>query len=108
MVLSDKQWDGLGRMLGGNTEYVNSLTGRSYITLARLSVVQDSYLLTYSNWHPSDDNNIEIEIHRYSHISKYDLSILHTLWNLWATEQIVKNEVNNELDRILQGNHPSN
>ena len=80
MVLSDKQWDGLKRMLGGNESYTNSISGHSYITLSRLSDVQDSYLLTYNN-------NIELEIHRYSDVSNYDTYYLHTLWNLWATEQ---------------------
>ena len=80
MVLSDKQWDGLKRMLGGNESYTNSISGHSYITLSRLSDVQDSYLLTYNN-------NIEVEIHRYSDVSNYEISYLHTLWNLWATEQ---------------------
>lgn len=99
MVLSDKQWDGLKRMLGGNSEYTNSLSGHSYITLntisrcslSRLSDVQDSYLLTYNN-------NIEVEIHRYSDVSNYEISYLHTLWNLWSTEQ---QRYKNELDRIL-------
>lgn len=91
MVLSDKQWDGLGRMLGGNESYTNSISGHSYITLSRLSEVQDSYLLTYNN-------NIEVEIHRYSEVSNYDVSYLHTLWNLWAAEQ---QRYKNELDRIL-------
>lgn len=91
MVLSDKQWDGLKRMLGGNSDYTNSLSGHSYIVLKRLSDAQDSYLLTYNN-------NIEVEIHRYSYISKYDISILHTLWNLWVVEQ---QRYKNELDRIL-------
>lgn len=98
MVLSDKQWDGLKRMLGGNSEYTNSLSGQTYITLKRLSDVQDCYLLTYNN-------NIEVDIHRYSDVSKYDVSYLHTLWNLWAAEQ---QRYKNELDRILQGNHPPN
>lgn len=98
MLLSVDQWKWLGRMLGGNEIYTNSVSGHSYITLSRLSDVQDSYLLTYNN-------NIDVEIHRYSHISKYDISILHTLWNLWFAEQ---KRYNNELDRILQGNHPSN
>ena len=80
MVLSDKQWNGLKRILGGNSEYVNSISGHSYITLSRLSEVQDSYLLTYNN-------NIEVEIHRYSEVTNYDVSYLHTLWNLWFTEQ---------------------
>lgn len=91
MVLSDKQWDGLKRMLGGNSEYTNSISGHSYITLSRRSEVQDSYLLTYNN-------NIEVEIHRYSEVSNYDISYLHTLWNLWAAEQ---QRYKNELDRIL-------
>ena len=91
MVLSDKQWDGLKRMLGGNESYTNSISGHSYITLSRLSDVQDSYLLTYNN-------NIEVKIHRYSDVSNYDISYLHTLWNLWATEQ---HRYKNELDRIL-------
>jgi hypothetical protein len=77
MVLSDKQWNGLKRMLGGNESYTNSVSGHSYITLSRLSEVQDSYLLTYNN-------NIEVEIHRYSEVSNYDVSYLHTLWNLWV------------------------
>jgi len=97
MVLSDKQWNGLKRMLGGNSEYTNSVYS-GHITLSRLSDVQDSYLLTYNN-------NIEVEIHRYSEVSNYDVSYLHTLWNLWATDQ---QRYKNELDRILQGNHPSN
>jgi len=80
MVLSDKQWKWLGRMLGGNESYTNSISGHSYITLSRLSEVQDSYLLTYNN-------NIEVEIHRYSEVTNYDVSYLHTLWNLWFTEQ---------------------
>lgn len=79
MVLSDKQWGGLKRMLGGNSEYTNSISGHSYITLKRLSDVQDSYLLTYNN-------NIEVEIHRYSEVSNYDISYLHTLWNLWVKD----------------------
>lgn len=79
MVLSDKQWNGLKRMLGGNSEYTNSLSNHSYITLSRLSEVQDSYLLTYNN-------NIEVEIHRYSEVSNYDVSYLHTLWNLWVID----------------------
>ena len=91
MVLSDKQWDGLERMLGGNKSYTNSISGHSYITLSRLSDVTDWYLLTYNN-------NIEVEIHRYSDVSNYDISYLHTLWNLWATEQ---QRYKNELDRIL-------
>ncbi len=93
MVLNNKQWDGLKRMLGGNSEYTNSISGHrdSYITLSRLSDVQDSYLLTHNN-------NIEVEIHRYSDVSNYDVSYLHTLWNLWAVEQ---QRYKNELDRIL-------
>lgn len=92
MVLSDKQWDGLKRMLGGNERYRRfESTTIEFITLSRLSDVQDSYLLTYNN-------NIEVEIHRYSEVSNYDVSYLHTLWNLWAAEQ---QRVKNELDRIL-------
>jgi len=79
MVLSDKQWNGLKRMLGGNESYTNSVSGHSYITLSRLSEVQDSYLLTYNN-------NIEVEIHRYSEVTNYDVSYLHTLWNLWVMD----------------------
>ena len=106
MLLSVEQWKWLGKMLGGNESYTNSVSDHSYITLSRLSDVQDSYLLSYNN-------NIDVEIHRYSHISIYDISILHTLWNLWATEQKRNKFVDwvkesNELDRILQGNHPSN
>ena len=84
IVLSDKQWNSLGRMLGGNSEYSDSLSGGdSTITLKRISDVQNSYLLTYNN-------NIEVEIHRYSEVSKYDLSYLHTLWNLWVVHQYPK------------------
>lgn len=89
MVLSDKQWGGLKRMLGGNSEYTNSLSGQSYITLSRLSDVQDSYLLTYNN-------NIEVEIHRYSEVSNYDISYLHTLWNLWVKD--TQHHIRKELD----------
>ena len=91
MLLSVDQWKWLGRMLGGNESYTNSISGHSYITLSRLSDVTDWYLLTYNN-------NIEVEIHRYSDVSNYDISYLHTLWNLWATEQ---QRYKNELDRIL-------
>ncbi len=91
MVLNNKQWDGLKRMLGGYSEYVNSISGQTYITLSRLSDVQDSYLLTHNN-------NIEVEIHRYSEVSNYDISYLHTLWNLWATEQ---QRYKNEWDGLL-------
>ena len=87
MVLSDKQWDGLKRILGGNESYTNSISGHSYITLSRLSDVQDSYLLTYNN----NIDAIEcahsmVEIHRYSEVANYDVSYLHTLWNLWVKD----------------------
>ena len=93
MQLSERQWNALSRMLGGNSEFSNRVSTMSpfnsllwsTITLKRLSDVQDSYLLIYS------DNPIglrfsiiEVEIHRYSDVSKYDLSCLHTLWNLWV------------------------
>ena len=91
MVLSDKQWDGLERMLGGNKSYTNSISGHSFITLSRRERYKDWYLLTYNN-------NIEVEIHRYTDVSNYEISYLHTLWNLWATEQ---QRYKNELDRIL-------
>ena len=77
MRLTEKQWDGLKRMLGGNSEYTNSISGQPYITLQRKSDVQDSYLLTYNN-------HIEVEIHRNTEVSKYDVNHLHTLWNLWV------------------------
>ena len=86
MVLSDKQWDGLKRILGGNSEYTNSISGHSYITLSRRSEVQDSYLLTYNTQRLASNNNIEVEIHRYSDVSNYDISYLHTLWNLWVKD----------------------
>jgi hypothetical protein len=85
MVLSDKQWNGLKRMLGGNESYTNSVSGHSYITLSRLSEVQDSYLLTYNN-NSCMTSWIEVEIHRYSEVANYDVSYLHTLWNLWVKD----------------------
>ncbi len=89
MVLSDKQWGALKRMLGGNSEYTDSISGHSSITLSRLSDVQDSYLLTFNN-------NIEVEIHRNTEISNYDISYLHTLWNLWVKS--VAHRYSKELD----------
>ena len=83
VVLSDKQWTALSRILGGKESYTDSLSGREDITLKRLSDVQDSYLLIYNN-------NIEVEIHRYSEVSKYDLSYLHTLWSLWVVHRYPK------------------
>ena len=84
IILSDKQWNSLSRMLGGNSEYSDRVSGGgSTITLKRISDVQDSYLLTYNN-------NIEVEIHRYSEVSNYDLSYLHTLWNLWVAHRYPK------------------
>jgi hypothetical protein len=79
MVLSEHQWNSLGRMLGGEESYTNSVSGHSYITLSRLSDIQDSYLLTYNN-------NIEVEMHRNTDVSNYDVSYLHTLWNLWVKD----------------------
>jgi len=80
MQLSERQWNALSRMFGGNSEFsdrVSSLTTPAGTTLKRLSDVQDSYLLIYND-------SVEVEIHRYSELSKYHLSALHILWNLWV------------------------
>jgi len=84
MILSERQWNALGKMLGGNSEYSDRISGGgSTITLKRISHLQNSYLLTYNG-------NIEVEIHRYSEISNYDLTLLHTLWNLWVARNYPK------------------
>ena len=78
MILNDRQWKALGIILGGKDSYTNSLSGHSYITLQQGT--WNSYILTYNN-------NIEVTIHKNVEVSNYDISYLHTLWNLWVKDK---------------------
>ena len=75
--LTDTQWGYLEKICGG--ESYTSKIHQSHtvsITLKRLSDVQDSYLLTYNN-------NIEVEIHRYTEIDSTDMYYLRELCDSW-------------------------
>ena len=75
--LSDTQWGYLKKICGGESYTCRVHQSQiASITLSRYSEVQDSYMLTYNN-------NIEVEIHRNTHIDSTDMYYLRELCDSW-------------------------